>query len=105
MNTKLRALFDAAKNMIAPTAEAELPLIRHPEMEGNGDLEFWSDLKYLHALQSDIFDELKGGAFLWELPIPVEGEQFWDEWGWPHDEVAVLLDAWKTDLTDFRRAA
>lgn len=95
----LRELFVAAKHMLAPTPEAELPLIRHPEMEGNGDLEFWSDLKYLHALQSDIFDELKGGAFLWELPIPVEGEQFWDSWGWPAtDDAAVLIDAWKNDI-------
>lgn len=75
----LRELFTAAKNMLSPTPLAELPLIRHPEMEGNGDLEFWSDMKYLHALRSDIFDELNEGAFLWEMPIPVLSESIWDE--------------------------
>jgi hypothetical protein len=92
----LSSLFQAAKNMILPTPAAELPLIRHPEMEGNGDLQFWSDLKYLHELRSDILDEIRAGAFVWEVPVPVEGQQFWQDFGdWPLDEAAFLIDAWK----------
>jgi hypothetical protein len=75
----LRDLFIAAKTMIAPTPEAELPMMRHDPMEGNDDLQFWDDMKYLHELRSEIFDEIRDGGFVWELPVPVESPTVWAE--------------------------
>jgi hypothetical protein len=96
----LRGLFTVVKNAIAPTPEAELPQIRHQPLDQDSDTAFWSDMTYLHDLRKAIFEEIREGAFLWEMPLPVEGHLFWLEWDWPVDEAALLLDAWKYDLKD-----
>jgi hypothetical protein len=96
------------KNAILPSPswpESELPLIRHPEMETNGDLDFWSDRIYLEELKNEIFDCVRDGAFLWEMPALVWSERLYSEVDWPADEAALLLTAWRIAASQQEEAA
>lgn len=73
-NISLTALFQAFKRVIAPTPLAELPLIRHTPMPGNGELQWWDDRRYLDELRAEIFDAADEGGFVWEMPPPVLSE-------------------------------
>jgi hypothetical protein len=99
----LRGLFTLAKNAIAPTPEAELPLIRHQPMPCNDELQWWDDRAYLEELKNDILDELRGGAFLWEMPIEVWSERLVEPW--PDDDAATLLALWRAHLDGIEAAA
>jgi hypothetical protein len=95
----LRGLFRLAKNSITSSwPESELPLIRHPEMAGNEELQWWDDARYLDELRSEVFDCVREGAFLWEMPALVWSERLYNAIDWPHDEAALLLTAWKIAL-------
>jgi hypothetical protein len=99
----LRGVFKAFKHMIAPTPEAELAEIRHNPMESNDDLDYWSDRRYLEDLKNDILAEIRGGAFLWEMPIQVWSERLVEPW--PDDDAATLLALWRAHLDGMEKAA
>lgn len=74
ISSGLREVFTAFKRMLDPTPEAELPLIRHTPMPGNGELQWWDDRRYLDELRAEIFDAADEGGFVWEVPPPVLSE-------------------------------
>jgi hypothetical protein len=101
MAMNLRDLFQAAKHMIAPTPEAELPLMRHAPLDQDSDTAFWSDMTYLHELRKAILEEIREGAFVWEMPIPVLSEPLLAEViDWPLDEVAAALAEWRCEIEE-----
>jgi hypothetical protein len=104
----LRGLFQLAKNHILPSPgwpESELPLIRHTPMDDDSDTAYWSDRVYLEQLKNEIFDCVRDGAFLWEMPALVWSERLYREQDWPLDEAALLIDAWKIALRQQEEAA
>lgn len=101
----LRGLFTAVKNMIAPTAEAELSLMRHEPLDQDCDTVYWSERRYLEDLKNEIFDSVREGAFLWEMPALVWSERLYNSIDWPQDEAAALLDAWRISLAQQQEAA
>jgi hypothetical protein len=106
ISAAFRNLFQLAKNHISPQwPESELPLIRHPEMVGNEEMQWWDDRRYLEELRSEIFDCVREGAFLWEMPALVWSERLYNAIDWPPDEAAALLDAWKISLAQQEEAA
>lgn len=73
--------------------------MRHEPMDDNGELEFWGDMRYLQDLRAAIMDELREGAFLWELPVPVYSESLGDSCNqWPDDIAATQLACWREEL-------
>lgn len=105
ISSGLREVFTAFKRMIAPTAEADQGFMRHDPLDQDSDTVYWSERRYLEDLKNEIFDSVREGAFLWEMPALVWSERLYSEIDWPHDEAAVLLDAWRISLAQQQEAA
>lgn len=84
--------------------------VRLTPVATDDDVEFYSDMRYLEDLAeailgdvhlarheaSDMFTEHIGLPLLQLAAIPVESQQFWDEWAW-EDRAADLLSLWRFD--------
>lgn len=113
---KFGKVFETLFSALPPIPAAELPHIRHVPMEGNEELSFWGDLKYLHDLKLEIFDELRDAVWGGDSIIfnASEGDLYAEMCWWfdppnsqffPDDIAATQLACWRQELDGGEQAA
>lgn len=81
-------------------------------VDTDDEIAFYEDMCYLDSLRDaiirdcawhycdnpDTYREEVGQPLLAAVGIPVESQQFWDEFGaWPDDHALMLINSWRVD--------
>lgn len=87
------------------------PALQLPPMDDDDNIQFWTDIRYLqdladairddcriahHEISLDLYAGFIAQPLLAAINIPVESQQFWDQWDWP-DHAADLLENWRAE--------